>query len=170
MSARVRLLACTPVHRDEVDGAGVRPTRPPNRAARKRARESLRQAVIAVDQAGNPSERRAPHDAFTVARGEARFFFLIDAFESAGARYLVLREITPDGSDLDVLTPRQRQIAALAVTGRHNKLIAHELGIAASTVRVLLARAARRLGARGRRELLALLDKHRSELEPVPRG
>jgi DNA-binding CsgD family transcriptional regulator len=41
-----------------------------------------------------------------------------------------------------------------AKLGHHNKLIAYELGIADSTVRVLITRAARKLGVRGREDLL----------------
>ena len=52
------------------------------------------------------------------------------------------------------LTPREREIVARAAVGQHPKLIAYELGIAAVTVRVLLARAARRLGALSRSELV----------------
>jgi DNA-binding NarL/FixJ family response regulator len=40
------------------------------------------------------------------------------------------------------------------MTGSHNKAIAFELGIAHSTVRVLLARAAAKLGVRSRTEVL----------------
>ena len=166
MSARVRLHASPPVHGDEVDDGAFPQTRSTDRAARKRARKSLRQAVIALDRTQSPSERALPRNAVTIAQGKTRHFSLLDEFGSAGARYLVLREIvTPGHSNLDALTPRQRQVAELAVAGRHNKLIAHELGIATSTVRVLLSRAALRLGARGRSELLALLDKRRSELD-----
>ena len=52
------------------------------------------------------------------------------------------------------LTEREHQIVALAVLGLHNKLIAYNLGISHSTVRVLMARAARRLGASCREELI----------------
>jgi DNA-binding CsgD family transcriptional regulator len=54
------------------------------------------------------------------------------------------------------LTEREHQIAALAVLGQHNKLIAYNLGISHSTVRVLMARAARKIGARSRDELIRL--------------
>jgi DNA-binding NarL/FixJ family response regulator len=43
----------------------------------------------------------------------------------------------------------------LQALGRSNKLIAYELGLAHSTVRVLVARAAEKCGARARAELMA---------------
>jgi len=52
------------------------------------------------------------------------------------------------------LTEREHQIVALAVLGQHNKLIAYNLGISHSTVRVLMARAARKLCAQSRDELI----------------
>jgi DNA-binding CsgD family transcriptional regulator len=58
-----------------------------------------------------------------------------------------------------VLSAREQQVAALAALGRSNKLIAYELGLAHSTVRVLMARAARKLGAHSRLELIARLRR-----------
>jgi DNA-binding CsgD family transcriptional regulator len=115
--------------------------------------------VVAVDRAQRAS---GSDDAW--ARGGAPRFAVVDQFEADGARYVVLREIDadprmPHGGPLGALTPRERQIALFALAGHHNKLIAHELGIAVSTVRVLLSRAAERLGTRGRKELLDLLAR-----------
>jgi DNA-binding CsgD family transcriptional regulator len=56
---------------------------------------------------------------------------------------------------LDRLTQRERQVVALYRLGAGSKLIAHELGIADATVRVLLGRAARRLGVNRPRALRA---------------
>ena len=52
------------------------------------------------------------------------------------------------------LTTREAEVLKHAMGGRTSKAIAYELQIADSTVRVLLWRAARRLGVRSRRELL----------------
>ena len=60
----------------------------------------------------------------------------------------------PHSAWATTLTEREHQIVALAVLGQHNKLIAYNLGISHSTVRVLMARAARKLGARSRDELI----------------
>ncbi len=54
----------------------------------------------------------------------------------------------------EALTDRERQVIRCAKFGHHNKLIAYELGISDSTVRVLIARAASKPGLRGRSELL----------------
>jgi DNA-binding CsgD family transcriptional regulator len=57
--------------------------------------------------------------------------------------------------DADALSKRERDVVLLAALGRQNKVIAYELGLAYSTVTTLLARAAKKLGARSRTELLA---------------
>jgi ATP/maltotriose-dependent transcriptional regulator MalT len=53
-----------------------------------------------------------------------------------------------------VLTDREQEVVEWAAQGHHNKLIAHTLGIAHATVRVLVARAARKLRAGTRDELI----------------
>lgn len=53
------------------------------------------------------------------------------------------------------MTARERDVLARALRGSDNKVIAYDLGVAHSTVRVLMARAAVKLGARSRPELLA---------------
>jgi DNA-binding NarL/FixJ family response regulator len=55
---------------------------------------------------------------------------------------------------IDLLSPRERQVVLRASAGASNKGIAQQLGLAASTVRVLMFRAMTKLGARTRRELL----------------
>jgi DNA-binding NarL/FixJ family response regulator len=54
------------------------------------------------------------------------------------------------------LTPREEQLIELAAAGFEPKVIAYDLGLAPSTVRVLLARAGRKLGARTWRELVQI--------------
>jgi DNA-binding NarL/FixJ family response regulator len=55
---------------------------------------------------------------------------------------------------LDRLTQRERQVVVRALRGGANKEIAYDLGLAHSTVRVFMARAAIKLGAGSREELL----------------
>jgi DNA-binding CsgD family transcriptional regulator len=80
---------------------------------------------------------------------------LVDELESDGKRYVVARENEPHALHLSTLSKRERQIVGYVVLGHTTKLIAYELGIADSTVRVLLGRAMRRLGVTGRDALLA---------------
>lgn len=55
---------------------------------------------------------------------------------------------------VNLLSPRERDVLVRALKGDDNKVIAYDLGLAQSTVRVLLTRAAAKMGARSRRELL----------------
>jgi DNA-binding CsgD family transcriptional regulator len=82
---------------------------------------------------------------------------LVDHFESDGRRYILARENTPIARGPKSLTARERQVVGYAALGHSSKLIAYELGIAYSTVRVLLSRAAAKLGAASREDLVRAL-------------
>jgi DNA-binding CsgD family transcriptional regulator len=64
------------------------------------------------------------------------------------------------------LSPRERQVVALAARGQANKVIASDLGLRVSTVSVYLLKAARKLGVRGR---VALISAYLVENEAEPR-
>jgi DNA-binding NarL/FixJ family response regulator len=66
-------------------------------------------------------------------------------------------------SSLESLTEKERQVVGYAKLGHHNKLIAYELGLSPSTVRVLLSRVATKLGVRTRSEIIAAV---RPDTEP----
>jgi DNA-binding CsgD family transcriptional regulator len=83
---------------------------------------------------------------------------LVDHYESGGQRYVLARENALDPTGPAQLSGRERQVAALAALGRSNKLISYELGLAHSTVRVLMARACAKLSAPSRSELIARLS------------
>ena len=79
---------------------------------------------------------------------------LLDHFEQDGKQIVIASR---DGlAALDSLTARERQVIGARLLGHTNKIAAHELGLSASTVRVLLARALKKLGARSLAELAQL--------------
>ncbi|MFL5308429.1 MAG: LuxR C-terminal-related transcriptional regulator [Polyangia bacterium] len=88
---------------------------------------------------------------------EARWT-LVDSFERDGKRYVVARENQAQVLGLAQLTGRERQVVVYFALGQSTKEIAYGLGIADSTVRVLLRRAALKLGAPSRRALQAHPD------------
>ncbi|HVW28817.1 MAG TPA: helix-turn-helix transcriptional regulator [Polyangiaceae bacterium] len=93
---------------------------------------------------------------------------MVDHFESDGRRYILAQENEPDPRGAADLSSRERQVLANLALGRSSKETAYALGLAHSTVRVLLARAAKKLGASSRRQLieryrtLAAPDRKRS--------
>ena len=79
---------------------------------------------------------------------------------AAGAR-------NPEQGQLPPLSRREREAVSRAALGETNKVIAFELGVSASTVGVLLHRAARKLRVRTRAELLERFRQMRPS-EPGP--
>jgi len=124
-----------------------------------RARRQLRAAAVAIDRARGKLRRIEPDSALADWLGLADGrWSLVDKFDRDGKRYVLARRNEPHvGGGLDLLTERERAVAAYAAMGHSNKLIAYDLGIAHSTVRVLLARAASKLGARSRGELVQMV-------------
>jgi len=109
--------------------------------------ERLRTTVVTVErlQEGRPEEakdRRRP------AMGAG--WTVLDRFESNGRRYIVAVE-KPGRSRLSA---REYKVLLLAALEATNKEIAHELGVAHATVKVLLHRAATKLGVRTRADLI----------------
>ncbi len=119
------------------------------------ARRTLAQAARAIERA---RAGKAPGDR-AVAEWTgliAARWSLVDHFESDGKRWLVARRNdVADVGNAATLSPRELQAVAFAALGHASKLIAYEMGISPETVRVLLHRAARKLGARDRNELIA---------------
>jgi DNA-binding CsgD family transcriptional regulator len=80
---------------------------------------------------------------------------VVKTFVSEGQHYqLRCRPIELRGHDAN-LTKREEQVLACALDGQSNKSIAYALGVAPSTVGVLLFRAATKLGAKSRSEMLS---------------
>ena len=82
---------------------------------------------------------------------------LVDDYQRGGRRYVLARENEPDPGGPPPLSRREQQVTALAALGRSNKLIAYELGLAHSTVRVLVSRACVKLGVSSRSDLVVRL-------------
>jgi DNA-binding CsgD family transcriptional regulator len=80
---------------------------------------------------------------------------VLGRFELDGRVYVVAQ--VEDGAGMDALTPREKEVVARTIRGDTPKVIAYDLGISHSTVRVLLARSYRRLGVKSRAELLAVI-------------
>jgi DNA-binding CsgD family transcriptional regulator len=115
------------------------------------ARARLREAALHYDRARSVRGRRDSEAATAAWKGlvDARWT-LLDRFDSDGKRFVIAAR-----NDVALKTPaplseRERQVLAFAALDHSNKEIAYELGLAPATVRVLMVRAARKLGASGR--------------------
>ncbi len=124
------------------------------------AREELREATLAFEQARTKKSRTDVDGAtqrwrpLVVSR-----WSLLDDFDSDGRRFVVAIENSPPTRPpRKDLSEREHEVLTQAHMGHSNKVIAYELGLSDSTVRVLLHRAARKLGASTREEALARFD------------
>ena len=64
--------------------------------------------------------------------------------------------VPPSRKPSNALTTRERDVVQRALRGQNNKEIAFDIQVAHSTVRVLMARAMMKLGARTRNELIVI--------------
>lgn len=124
------------------------------------ALERLRDAIADVERIRRASagSERSPGLERWQGLVDARWS-LLDHFESGGKRYVVARENKPAPPGAHALTLRERQVVAYAALGHDNKVIAYDLGIAHSTVRVLLARASAKFGVSDREHLIAAFER-----------
>jgi len=147
------------------------PSHATGRARENRVLSKLRQSVLQLEQLrtqANVGDQSAALRAWTVLV-DARWT-LVDQFERDGQRFVVARENEPSPPNIEVLTPRERQIVGYAALGHDNKVIAYDLGISHSTVRVLLARAAAKLHAETREQMLHAYNDacERAQAQPMP--
>jgi DNA-binding CsgD family transcriptional regulator len=136
------------------------------------SRQRLRDMARGVDRARGRLRASDPDEALAIWRGLcAGTWSLVDRFDSDGRRYLIARRNEPHVGDPRTLTRREAQIVRYSAMGLPNKEIAYTLGLSKSSVSTHLARATRKLGVRGRAELLHTLSflERSSEdtLEPV---
>jgi DNA-binding NarL/FixJ family response regulator len=97
-----------------------------------------------------------PRAAWTVA----------EKFVRDGFRYRLMRQPIEASEAGPRLAPREEQVLMLACNGDNNKQIAEALGLAASTVGVLLFRAGSKFGVKTRQELLAAYQQARYPSSP----
>jgi DNA-binding CsgD family transcriptional regulator len=119
------------------------------------ARALLREAVLKIEKARGRQRLEQPEQALSEWKAlVAGKWSLVDRLEQDGRRYIVARANEPRARGPAALSQREKQVLGYAQLGHHNKLIAYELGIAQSTVRVLMSRAMSKLGVRTREQLL----------------
>jgi DNA-binding NarL/FixJ family response regulator len=82
---------------------------------------------------------------------------VVHRYEREGRRYIVACE-SPPRAGLAVLTERERQVVTCLALGKSTKETAYELGISDVTVRVVVRRAAAKLGVLSRAALLEHAD------------
>jgi DNA-binding CsgD family transcriptional regulator len=124
-------------------------------AARRRLAEAVSLRIWARERA--PSD--APEKALRALKALVNATWtLVDWADRDGKRYVLACRNLATEQQTARFSRRERQVATLAKEGHSNKVIAYELGLAHSTVRVLLARAAMKLGVQSRSELVRDLE------------
>lgn len=158
---RLRLRLATPEASKEADASGkveavlTRDSKIEHiEASARGAEESLKQAVVDIERARR-TLRKKPDRALGSWRTLVRArWTLVHDFEAAGDRYIVARSNGPSANGPPMLSARERQVLGCLAMGHSLKVIAYELGLSHSTIRVLLARARAKLGAKDRVELI----------------
>jgi DNA-binding CsgD family transcriptional regulator len=79
---------------------------------------------------------------------------VVDQIVHVRRRFLLIRENGEHERDTHAITPREREVVALASRGISNKVIAYELGVTTSTVSTLISQAAAKLGLRSRAAII----------------
>jgi len=160
-----RALAGSTSEPDAVLDAEGRAHHAKGQATEAEALETLKRAAVAMDRARGPMRALSPASAIREWKGlVAARWTLLEVFESDGRRYLVARRNDPAHA-YHLLARRERQVLGYALLGHENKLIAYELGLSASTVRVLFSRAAKKLGTVTRAETLRRFAEGKSSSE-----
>ena len=109
-----------------------------------------------------PVSQRVPVEQ---ARGHSRWE-VIDEIHHEGSVYQLRRRRAEAPETAPRFTPREEQVLLGALRGESNKSIAYSLGLARSTVGVLLFRAAAKLGVRTREDVISAYARTRTSLPP----
>jgi DNA-binding CsgD family transcriptional regulator len=126
------------------------------------ARQALGEAVRRLDRARGHLRKSAPSEALDEWRVLVRArWSLVDQFDSDGRRFILAYQNLVSSDAPSVLSAREHEVLALAAIGCSPKLVAYQLGLSASTVRVHLTNASRKLGVHTR---AALIEKFRQLL------
>jgi DNA-binding CsgD family transcriptional regulator len=127
-------------------------------AKSREARAALRSAIVAIDRVRRRVRKSDPDDVLGKWRALVRErWTLVDRFERDGRHYMVAKRNEPRVTEPAALSRAERHVAACAVLGHSNKLIAYELGETEAAVATRLSRAAKKLGVKSRVELVQLL-------------
>lgn len=124
------------------------------------SRGELRRATLAFDQARTKKMRADVEMATRRWRPLVTSrWSLLDDFDTDGRRFVIAVEnAPPTRAPRRDLSERELQVMTQAHLGHSDKVIAYELGLSNSTVRVLLHRAIHKLGATTRREAIARFE------------
>lgn len=164
MRLRKRLSAPQPVTAEAVLSPTGKLEHAEGEVANERSALSL--AVRRLERARGALRHSAPGDAIETWTVLVRAqWTLVDQFESDGRRFVLAYQNAARSRGPLAFTPREREVVALATLGHAPKLIAYELGLAPSTVRVHLTNASRKLGVR---TLKGLISKYRAWLLQAP--
>ncbi|APR88599.1 hypothetical protein A7982_13948 [Minicystis rosea] len=127
------------------------------KAAEKSEHERLERAARDIDKARGPLRRRDPMAAIDLWKGLVQGrWSLVDRLEEKGATVLVAHQNDPATPDPRGLSPRERAIVELALTGASNKHIGYTLGLGPGTVAGHLQQALAKLRVGDRMELMRL--------------
>jgi DNA-binding CsgD family transcriptional regulator len=120
---------------------------------------ALCESVQRVDHARTQKSGR-DEEALAVCHGLIRGrWSLVESFDTDGKRFMIAHKNPEDVRDPRGLTSMESRVVGLAVRGYSDKLIAYHLGSTPGTVSSHLAHALRKLGLRGRVDLVRELGR-----------